>query len=92
MVATSDFLVIGGGVIGINVARQIKHRFADAKVTLIEKEPRCGLAASGRTAVCCTRASTTRQTASAKFTRGNRLMTEYFGAERPPDQRGKLGG
>jgi L-2-hydroxyglutarate oxidase LhgO len=79
MVATSDFLVIGGGVIGINVARQIKHRFADAKVTLIEKEPRCGLHASGRNSgVLHAGFYYTSDSLKAKFTReGNRLMTEY---------------
>ncbi len=45
---TSDFLIIGGGVIGVNLALQAKHRFPDAHVTLIEKEADCGEHASGR--------------------------------------------
>jgi L-2-hydroxyglutarate oxidase LhgO len=45
---TSDFLVIGGGVIGISVARELRKRFSDSRVTLIEKEQRCAEHASGR--------------------------------------------
>ena len=45
---TSDFLVIGGGVVGIGIAREIRSRFRGATVTLIEKESACGLHASGR--------------------------------------------
>ena len=44
----TDFLIIGGGIIGLNIARQLKHIYSDASVTLIEKEPSCGLHASGR--------------------------------------------
>ena len=45
---TSDFLVIGGGVIGINIARCLKRQYSDSSVALIEKEENCGLHASGR--------------------------------------------
>lgn len=45
---TSDFLIIGGGIIGINLAIQAKHHFPDANVTLIEKEAENGMHASGR--------------------------------------------
>ena len=44
----SDFLVLGGGVIGINIARELKRLFSDSRVVLIEKEDDCGLHASGR--------------------------------------------
>jgi len=47
-VTTSDFLVIGGGIIGISIARELKRRFPGQSVTLIEKEADCGLHASGR--------------------------------------------
>jgi len=45
---TCDFLVVGAGVIGINVTKELKARFADSKVILIEKESACGLPASTR--------------------------------------------
>ena len=45
---TTDFLVIGGGVIGVSIARALKARFPDASTTLLEKETRCGQHASGR--------------------------------------------
>ena len=45
---TTDFLVIGGGVIGLNIARDLRARYGASRVTLIEKESDCGLHASGR--------------------------------------------
>jgi L-2-hydroxyglutarate oxidase len=48
LLQTTDFLIIGGGIIGINLALETKRRFPDVRVTLLEKEPRCGEHASGR--------------------------------------------
>jgi L-2-hydroxyglutarate oxidase LhgO len=45
---TADFLVIGGGVIGLRTAIEAKRRHPDCRVILLEKEKRCGLHASGR--------------------------------------------
>lgn len=45
---TKDFLIIGGGVIGLSIARQLKRRYSDSSVLIVEKEPACGLHASGR--------------------------------------------
>jgi L-2-hydroxyglutarate oxidase len=44
----TDFLVIGGGIIGLSIARELKKRLSDASVTLLEKETDLGLHASGR--------------------------------------------
>jgi L-2-hydroxyglutarate oxidase LhgO len=44
----TDFLIIGGGVIGLSIARQLKHLYADSSVVILEKESACGLHASGR--------------------------------------------
>ncbi|WP_447964759.1 FAD-dependent oxidoreductase [Nitrospira sp. Ecomares 2.1] len=44
---TSNFLVIGGGIIGINVVRQLKRQFYDATVTVFENGNYCGTHASG---------------------------------------------
>lgn len=75
----SDFLVIGGGIIGINIARQLKYRYSDARVVLIEKEAECGLHASGRNSgVLHAGFYYSADSMKAKFTRaGNRMLTEY---------------
>eukprot|EP01138_Halocafeteria_seosinensis_P012225 gb/GECG01012493.1/.p1 GENE.gb/GECG01012493.1/~~gb/GECG01012493.1/.p1 ORF type:complete len:459 (+),score=48.67 gb/GECG01012493.1/:1-1377(+) len=43
-----DFVVLGGGIIGINIASQLRQRFPGASVTLLEKEHTVGQHASGR--------------------------------------------
>jgi len=43
-----DFLVIGAGVIGLNVALLLKSRFSDSRICLVEKEKEPGLHGSGR--------------------------------------------
>ena len=75
----SDFLVIGGGIVGISIARELKHRFSDSTVTLIEKEPACGLHASGRNSgVLHAGFYYSADSLKAKFTRlGNEAMTAY---------------
>jgi L-2-hydroxyglutarate oxidase LhgO len=45
---TPDFLIIGGGVIGLAVALEARRRHPGATVTLLEKEPGWGRHASGR--------------------------------------------
>lgn len=42
-----DFLVIGGGVIGVSIARELRRRYR-AQVVVIEKEAFAGQHASGR--------------------------------------------
>ena len=76
---TTDFLVIGAGVIGINLALQLKQRYPDAKVTAIDKESACGAHASGRNSgVLHAGFYYTADSMKARFTReGNRLLTEY---------------
>ncbi len=43
----SQFLVVGGGLIGLATAHKIQTRFPDAKVTVLEKESEVGLHQSG---------------------------------------------
>jgi len=33
-----DYLIIGAGIIGLNIAKNLKERFPKAKVLVIEKE------------------------------------------------------
>jgi L-2-hydroxyglutarate oxidase LhgO len=43
-----DFLIIGGGIIGVSIARELKSRNPDSIICILEKEHQCGLHASGR--------------------------------------------
>jgi L-2-hydroxyglutarate oxidase LhgO len=76
---TSDFLVIGGGVVGLNIARRLRRVFPGASVRLIEKEVDCGLHASGRNSgVLHAGFYYSPDSLKAKFTwNGNRLLTAY---------------
>ena len=90
---TADFLVIGGGVVGLCIARELKERFRDSKIALIEKEPQCGLHASGRNSgVIHAGFYYTADSLKARFTRdGNRLLTEYCQRKNiPVNKCGKL--
>jgi L-2-hydroxyglutarate oxidase LhgO len=75
----SDFLIIGGGVIGLNIARGLRRIFPDASVHLLEKEADCGLHASGRNSgVLHAGFYYSPDSLKAKFTwTGNRLLTAY---------------
>ena len=89
----SDFLVIGGGVIGLNIARGLRRTFPDASVYLVEKEADCGMHASGRNSgVLHAGFYYSPDSLKAKFTwRGNRLLTDYCEAkEIPLNKCGKL--
>lgn len=88
-----DFLVIGGGVIGLSVARELKRRYRDCAVALIEKESTCAVHASGRNSgVLHAGFYYTADSLKARFTRdGNRELTAYCEAHAIPINRcGKL--
>lgn len=74
-----DFLVIGGGIIGVTIALEVRRRFPGAGVLLIEKEPSCGLHASGRNSgVLHAGFYYTADSLKARFTRdGNRELAAY---------------
>lgn len=89
----TDFLVIGGGIIGINIARELKKKFSDSKVILIEKEKECGLHASGRNSgVLHAGFYYSPDSLKAKYTRlGNKMMTTYCESKSIPINKiGKL--
>lgn len=43
-----DFLVVGAGIIGLAISKELTERFPSAKIGLIEKEKSIGMHASGR--------------------------------------------
>ena len=75
----SDFLLVGGGIIGISIARELKKRYPDSSVCILEKELECGLHASGRNSgVLHAGFYYTADSFKARFTRdGNKKLTEY---------------
>lgn len=90
---TTDILVLGGGIIGINIARGLKRRYRDLKVTLIEKENNCGFHASGRNSgVLHAGFYYSPDSLKAKFTRlGNKALTDYCESKKIPlNKCGKL--
>ena len=74
-----DFLVIGGGVIGISIARELKSRNPNSGVCILEKEHQCGLHASSRdSGVLHAGFYYTADSLKARFTKeGNQRLTKY---------------
>ncbi|OGT38024.1 MAG: FAD-dependent oxidoreductase [Gammaproteobacteria bacterium RIFCSPHIGHO2_12_FULL_37_14] len=88
-----DFLIIGGGIIGLSVARCLKNSFSDASIVILEKEGMCGWHASGRNSgVLHAGFYYTPDSLKAKFTRlGNQLLTTYCEEKKLPINKcGKL--
>ena len=75
----TDYLIIGGGIIGICVAAELKRRYPKCRVDLIEKESTCGQHASGRNSgVLHAGFYYTADSLKARFTRqGNTELTEF---------------
>ena len=84
--SSTDFLILGGGIIGICVARELKRRFPGADVTLLEKEVACGLHASGRNSgIIHAGFYYSADSLKAKLTRaGNQAMIDYCEAKKIP--------
>ena len=89
----TDFLVIGGGIIGLNIALLLKRRFVDCSIRLIEKEPFLGMHASGRNSgVLHAGFYYTSDSMKARFCKeGNQQLTAYCQEHNLPINRcGKL--
>jgi L-2-hydroxyglutarate oxidase LhgO len=74
-----DYLIIGGGVIGLSIARDLIIRFPEKKIALLEKEPDVAYHSSGRNSgVLHAGFYYTSDSLKAKFTRdGNKQLREY---------------
>src|SRR3990167_2397149 len=90
---TCDFLIIGGGIMGLSLGLYLKKTFGNIKIIIIEKEVDCGRHASGRNSgVLHAGFYYTQDSLKAKFTRlGNLALTEYCLQKNLPINRcGKL--
>jgi (S)-2-hydroxyglutarate dehydrogenase len=74
-----DYLIIGGGVVGLSIARDLKYRFPGSKIAVLEKEQDVAYHGSGRNSgVLHAGFYYSADTLKARFTRdGNRQMREY---------------
>ena len=74
-----DFVVIGAGVVGISIARELQLRHPDASVVVLEKEDGPAVHASGRNSgVIHAGFYYSPESLKAKLTaEGNRLLREY---------------
>ncbi len=90
---TPDFLIVGAGIIGLCLARELKARFPDASITILEKDNAAGMHASGRNSgVLHAGFYYTADSLKAKLCRdGNRAWQEYCQAKQLKlNQCGKL--
>ncbi|EKD77364.1 MAG: hypothetical protein ACD_42C00360G0004 [uncultured bacterium] len=90
---TSDFLIIGAGVLGVTVALVLKEKFPDQKIIILEKELHAGFHASGRNSgVLHAGFYYTSDSLKARFCKeGNRAMKDYCKENRLPlNENGKL--
>src|ERR1044071_3180298 len=87
------FLIIGGGIMGLAVSREIKKRHPQARIRILEKESALGLHASGRNSgVLHAGFYYTPDSLKAKMTRqGNQLLTAFCESRKLPINKcGKL--
>lgn len=79
MTEQSDYLIIGAGIIGLAIARELRNRFPGKSITIIEKEPDVAYHSSGRNSgVLHAGFYYSADSLKAKFTRdGNFEMKEF---------------
>ncbi len=74
-----DYVVIGAGIIGLTIARELHRRFPLSRICILEKEPQVAMHASGRNSgVLHAGFYYSADSLKAKFAReGNLAMTRY---------------
>lgn len=86
MIKTSDFLIIGAGIIGFAVARSLLKRDPGCSIQILEKESTAGFHASGRNSgVLHAGFYYSKDSLKARFTRdGNQSMREFCSEQKLP--------
>ena len=90
---TVDYLIIGGGIIGITLALALKRRHPASSVCVIDKEARLGMHGSGRNSgVIHSGFYYSANSLKARFTRdGNRALKDFIRERKLPlNECGKL--
>lgn len=74
-----DYLIIGAGIIGLNIAKNLKERFPNAQILVMEKEKEVAMHSSGRNSgVLHAGFYYTANSLKAKFTKeGNAALKEF---------------
>src|SRR5660397_4186 len=74
-----DYLIVGGGIIGLNIAKTLKEKESTCKVVVIDKEPSLALHSSGRNSgVLHAGFYYSADSLKAKFTKdGNKALHEF---------------
>jgi L-2-hydroxyglutarate oxidase LhgO len=75
----TDFLIVGGGIVGLSIARELAQRFPGSAIRIIEKETEIAFHASGRNSgVLHAGFYYSSDSLKAQFTRsGNKALTDY---------------
>ena len=75
----ADYIIVGAGIIGLSIARELKRRHPHCRIIVLEKENEVGEHASGRNSgVLHAGFYYTQDSLKAKFTKlGNAALTEY---------------
>jgi len=76
---TTDILIVGGGIVGFSIAKELTSRYPDLNIIVIEKEAAVACHASGRNSgVLHAGFYYTPDSLKARFTvEGNKLLTDY---------------
>jgi L-2-hydroxyglutarate oxidase LhgO len=76
---TTDFLIIGAGIVGLSVAHALQDRYPDASIIIIDKEEDTGFHASGRNSgVLHAGFYYTADSLKARFTRNGNARLKAF--------------